>query len=159
MEDCAKYCTYTADPVRMGRKSCLYTLLAYSALAWLSAHTDGISCIAVFGTISSSSILWSYLYITYSSIVWSIYPCKHHQTYGTLPPLPLYPSNFLVLPSFLLSSHLCSRFLWTHLFLYWFSYLSFLPIFHISSYPLWHFSSVILFISSFNSPLKINMGV
>ena len=36
---CAKYIG-TADPVGIGRKSCLYTILEYSVLARLSAHTD-----------------------------------------------------------------------------------------------------------------------
>ena len=35
----------TADPVGMGRRSCLYTSLEYSVLARLSPHTDGTSCI------------------------------------------------------------------------------------------------------------------
>ena len=36
--------TYTADPVSMGRQSCLYTMLEYCVLALLSTHTDWISC-------------------------------------------------------------------------------------------------------------------
>jgi len=36
--------TGTADPVAMDRKSCLCTILEYRILAWLSAHTDWISC-------------------------------------------------------------------------------------------------------------------
>ena len=31
---------HTDDPVSIGRKSCLYTMLEYCALARLSAHTD-----------------------------------------------------------------------------------------------------------------------
>ena len=37
--------TYTADPVGMGRKMCLYIMLEYCVLARLFAHTDWISCI------------------------------------------------------------------------------------------------------------------
>ena len=49
--------TYAADPVGMGRKSCLYTILECKVLARLSALTSWISCMYVFGAISSSSIL------------------------------------------------------------------------------------------------------
>jgi len=53
---CAKY-RYKADPVGMGRKSCQYTILEYSVLARLSAHTDWISSTYVFGAIYSSSYM------------------------------------------------------------------------------------------------------
>ena len=36
--------TCTADPVGMGRKSCLYTALEYCVLTCLSTHTNWISC-------------------------------------------------------------------------------------------------------------------
>jgi len=35
----------TADPVGMGRKSCLSTILEYSVLTRLYTHTEGISCL------------------------------------------------------------------------------------------------------------------
>ena len=44
-EDIAPNTVHIADPVGMGGKSCLYTILEYSVLAQLSAHTDWISSV------------------------------------------------------------------------------------------------------------------
>ena len=44
-EDIAPNTVHTADPVGMDRKSCLYTILEYSGLARLSAHTNWIRCL------------------------------------------------------------------------------------------------------------------
>jgi len=61
---------HTADPVGKSRKLCLYTILEYSVLARLSAHTaTGSAVHYVFGERSSSSILRTHLYTTYSSMV------------------------------------------------------------------------------------------
>jgi len=61
---------HTADPIGMGIKSCLYTILENCVLAKLSAHIlTGLAVSTgtyVFGTISSSSILQCYLCTTYS---------------------------------------------------------------------------------------------
>ena len=63
---------HKADPVGMGRKSCLHTLLKYSVLARLPPHPDWISWTYVFGAISSSSILRAYLFTTYSSMTFPL---------------------------------------------------------------------------------------
>ena len=57
---------HTADPVSMGRKSCLYTILEYSVrtgATFCSIPTGSAVHMYVFGAISSSSILWAYLFI------------------------------------------------------------------------------------------------
>ena len=46
----------------MGRMSCLYSRLEYSVLARLSAHTNQLDHLNLFGAISSSSILRPILY-------------------------------------------------------------------------------------------------
>ena len=51
--------TYTADPVGMGRKSCLFTILEYSVLVRYR-----LDLLDIFGAISSSSILRAHLYTT-----------------------------------------------------------------------------------------------
>ena len=45
MEDEGTKYLQQTHPVGMVRKSCLYTILDYSVLARLSAHTDLISCL------------------------------------------------------------------------------------------------------------------
>jgi len=59
---------HTADPVGMGRKSCLYAILKHSVLARLSAHTDWISCVywAPYPRLPLCGLI--YIHTTYSSM-------------------------------------------------------------------------------------------
>jgi len=69
-EDIATNMYIQLDPVGMGRKSCLYTILEYCVLARLSAHTVyPLDQLHAFGAISSSSILCPILHTTYHSMI------------------------------------------------------------------------------------------
>ena len=64
----AKYIC-TADPVGIGRKSRQYTTFQCSVYSHdFHVHCNWISCMYVFGSISSSFILRAHLYTTQSSI-------------------------------------------------------------------------------------------